>query len=364
MYHRFRDMSDTGRTRERIQQLLKRYEPSHSLELQVRSCEFQSLICLDSSFTRSILPEVNRVVALHGEPLQRMPFIKRRSDTSPSKHELQPKDLFNTICDSYLRYQHEENVNEPELLDLNFENTSQMDLFLLPVETMNGPVENGYSNVDTTTSFQSAPAFCYKDHAVTPNNIESKTIGQILSVADQSESEAFLLGLPEELSNLTNLCSNNMMHNDNNNEVRILKNNNQQQNHPMMVVKAISSQNGLNVCFECSKPSPILEPKRSDLMAKFENMHDAPIHNLAMQVAVPSFLTIQIFPPSSTFLPGISSSSRSKQGTDKQVVTQKISVVNNKLGIKNLKLKLKVTYNSNGQSQELLATVLSFPDGF
>ena len=49
---------------------------------------------------------------------------------------------------------------------------------------------------------------------------------------------------------------------------------------------------------------------------------------------------------------------------DQPLITQKLSVVNTMLGIKQLKLKVKIKYNSNGHLKELLETVASFPEGY
>lgn len=111
------------------------------------------------------------------------------------------------------------------------------------------------------------------------------------------------------------------------------------------------SHAGLSVEFECSKPEP-MNNQKSTLLAQFTNSTGGPIHGLNMQVAVPKFITLEMEPPSATTIPNGSSS-----------VTQKVTVTNSMMGTKNLVLKVKLSFSSNGQKVEHMATCSGFPAG-
>jgi len=333
MYHRWKETntSDFERVRERICHLLDRYGTSHSLELQSRSCEFVSWIRYDSRLP-PFTTEINPIQFLHGkQPLQRMSIIPRYNDTLSDGHS--PLDGNHSVKES------------ADLLDLNFDEpmiTSSADWCSSPVATANPKTE-----------------IVLDSNAI----IESHTKSPLTQSTKKKE---------KVIPNITEICPNNYLLYKNNlqviNEDARLTHAGIAKNNPTVVVTAFSNQIGLKVYFECSKPSPGKDPKRSDIMTKIENMDVFPVHNLTMQVAVPSFLMIQIFPPSSTSLPAtLSCNSGTRQGgntNDQPLITQKLSVVNTMLGIKQLKLKVKIKYNSNGHLKELLETVASFPEGY
>lgn len=114
------------------------------------------------------------------------------------------------------------------------------------------------------------------------------------------------------------------------------------------------SHQGLTIEFECTKPEPGNKAK-SMLVAKFKNMNNDPIYGLSLQVAVPKYVTMEMKPPSSTTIPPSTSAA--------SIVTQSITVVNSKLGQKNLMLKLKVGFSLNGTKVDHMATVSGFPAG-
>jgi hypothetical protein len=251
----------------------------------------------------------------------------------------------NTLSDGHNPLDGNHSIKEPtDLLDLNFDEhtTSTADWCSSLVATANPKT-----------------AILLDSNAI----IESHTKSPITQYTKMKE---------KVILNITEICPNNDLLYKNKsqviNEDARLTHAGIAENNPTVVVKAFSNQIGLKVCFECSKPSPGKEPKRSVIMTKIENMDVFPVHNLTMQVAVPSFLMIQIFPPSSTSLPAaLSCNSGTGQGgstNDQPLITQKLSVVNTMLGIKQLKLKVKITYHSNGHFKELLETVASFPEGY
>jgi AP-1 complex subunit gamma-1 len=112
---------------------------------------------------------------------------------------------------------------------------------------------------------------------------------------------------------------------------------------------------GLSIEFECLKPDA-MNKQKSTLIAHFSNSTGGPIVGLNFQVAVPKFVTMQMEPPSSTTVPATSPANG-------QRVTQKIHVTNTMLGSKNLMLKVKISFSSGGQQQEHMATCAGFPPG-
>lgn len=111
------------------------------------------------------------------------------------------------------------------------------------------------------------------------------------------------------------------------------------------------SHGGLTIDFECTKPDG-MNKKKSVLVAKFKNTSTSPLCDLSLQCAVPKYVTMEMKPPSSTTVPVGNSN-----------VTQTISVTNNKLGDKNLMLKLKFGFTLDGTKVNHMATISGFPAG-
>ena len=114
------------------------------------------------------------------------------------------------------------------------------------------------------------------------------------------------------------------------------------------------SHNGLSVEFSCTKPD-IWNKQKSTLVATFNNSTEGPIYGLNMQCAVPKYVTMEMQPPTSTTVP--------QSGGNAQTITQTINVTNTMLGTKNLMLKLKVSFSTNGNKIEHMATCSGFPAG-
>ena len=111
---------------------------------------------------------------------------------------------------------------------------------------------------------------------------------------------------------------------------------------------------GLSVDFECTKPDT-WNKQKSTLVANFTNTTDAPIYGLSMQCAVPKYVTMDMQPPTSTTIP--------QSGGNSKAITQTIVVTNSMMGSKNLMLKLKVGFTSKGTKIEHMATASGFPAG-
>jgi AP-1 complex subunit gamma-1 len=111
---------------------------------------------------------------------------------------------------------------------------------------------------------------------------------------------------------------------------------------------------GLTVEFECSKPDT-WNKQVSVLVARMQNSSGDSLYGFNLQCAVPKYVTMEIEPPTSTTIP--------VTGNNNKIVTQKIKVTNSMLGTKNLMLKLKVGFTSKGQKIEHMATCSGFPSG-
>jgi AP-1 complex subunit gamma-1 len=121
-----------------------------------------------------------------------------------------------------------------------------------------------------------------------------------------------------------------------------------------IIVPAFST-NGLTVEFECSKPESF-NKQTSLLVAKCKNSNVAALNGFNLQCAVPKYVTMEMETPSSTTIPPT-------QGSNPKLVTQQIKVTNTMLGTKNLMLKLKVSFTLNGNKVEHMATCSGFPTG-
>jgi AP-1 complex subunit gamma-1 len=115
------------------------------------------------------------------------------------------------------------------------------------------------------------------------------------------------------------------------------------------------SHGGLIVEFECTKPES-LNLQKSVLLAHFRNTTNAPINGMNLQVAVPKFVKMELEPPTSTTIPP-------SNAVNSKTVSQKVTVTNSMLETKNLVLKLKISFTSNGQTIEHMATCSGFPAG-
>ena len=124
---------------------------------------------------------------------------------------------------------------------------------------------------------------------------------------------------------------------------------------PQSVIVPAFSHGGLTVEFECSKPE-VWNKQNSQLIARCKNTATDALMGLSLQVAVPKYVIMEMEPPSSTTVP-VTGANNSK------IVTQKIKVTNTRMGEKNLVLKVKVSFTLQGQKIEHMATCSGFPSG-
>jgi len=115
------------------------------------------------------------------------------------------------------------------------------------------------------------------------------------------------------------------------------------------------THNGLTIEFECSKPDT-WNKGTSVLIARCKNTASDAMYGFNLQCAVPKYVTMEMEPPTSTTIPvtGVNNT---------KLVTQRIKVTNSMIGTKNLMLKLKVSFTLQGNKTEHMATCSGFPAG-
>ena len=124
---------------------------------------------------------------------------------------------------------------------------------------------------------------------------------------------------------------------------------------PAPVIVPAVSHSGLTIEFECTKPD-VWNKQNSLLVAKCKNANTSQLNGFNLQIAVPKYLTMEMEPASSTTIPPT-------QGSNPKLVQQKVKITNSMLGTKNLVLKLKVSFTLNGNKVEHMATCNGFPAG-
>jgi AP-1 complex subunit gamma-1 len=96
---------------------------------------------------------------------------------------------------------------------------------------------------------------------------------------------------------------------------------------------AVFDKNGFQISMEVNKPNPA-DLSVTKIVCRYSNQSPAQINNLNFQAAVPKYLKLSMFPPSSTTVPAFSAGA----------VTQEIRLENSQQGQKNIVLKLKIGY--------------------
>ena len=124
---------------------------------------------------------------------------------------------------------------------------------------------------------------------------------------------------------------------------------------PMIAVSSTPTvqafdKDGLSVEMELSKPDPV-NTALSKVLCKFSNKTASPMTELNFQAAVPKYLKLEMLPPSSNMVPPNSNGQ----------VTQEIRLTNTMQGEKNIMLKLKIGYKTQGKAVDELAQVNNFP---
>jgi len=390
---RFADKGDAAAL-EMIQKLIKKHEVSHSLELQLRACEYDALINASKGIKTTITkPSAEEdlfgvtdnggdksvsasVVNAAKEALSRMPVVdskvlqKRQEDVFGSAPMSSPRNSASAV----------EPSTGGDLLDLNDmfgggtsapapqsgsggadAPKSDMDLlsdiFAAPSTTTPAnatPYSGGYdpfsaptvppsSNGTTAAAavksspidiFGSTPAMSTPAPAPTPTPTpETSNPLDIFGAAPaqpQAATSATTLNFLGESAPAPAT------------------------NEGPVVVPAFTHE-GLTVEFECTKPE-IWNKQNSELLAKCKNANTDALYGFNLQCAVPKYVIMEMEPPTATTIP-VTGANNSK------IVTQKIKVTNSRMGEKNLVLKLKVSFTLQGKKIEHMATCSGFPAG-
>lgn len=375
---RFSDKGDTAAL-ERLQKLLKKHQKSHSLEMQLRSCEYDALLSAakgvrpppkpaaqDDLFgvTESAgTPVGETVISAAKEALSRMPvadikLIKKRQEdefakslgpgTSSSKTESAGApaaggDLLDIFASDPVPVQNGNSAAPAEQSDMDL----LADIFATAAVTAApAPAAGGYDPFGGMPAVQAGPAptnpldiFGAPPPAAVPT-----------PAASPPSNPLDIFGAPPAQSSSPSMATSAF-------------------GTPLaspfgaMDGGAVASSalvvpgfmhNHLTVEFECTKPDS-MNKSVSILMARCINSGPDTMNGFNLQCAVPKYVTMEMEPPSSTTIP--------ITGGMSKPVTQKIKVTNSMLGAKNLMLKLKVSFTLQGVKTEHMATCSGFPAG-
>jgi len=384
---RFSDKGDAAAL-EMIHKLIKKHDMSHSLELQLRACEYDSLINACKGIKTKITKPAGEedlfgmadgggngsvstsVINAAKEALSRMPVVdlkvlqKKQQDAFGSA----PMPSENAaVADAPA-------AGGGDLLDLN-------DMFgggaPAPAQNGSGGAEAPKSDMDLLTDIFAAtptPAVAPSGSGgYDPFSAPAPQSNSVLPAAASNPLDIF--GAPPAMSTTTPMPTPQVS-----NPLDVFGSQPLQSQPaapietpdvfgsnpaPMMnpaantgpqsvVIPAFSHQ-GLTVEFECSKPE-VWNKQNSQLVARCNNAAPDALYGFNLQCAVPKYVIMEMEPPSSTTVP-ITGPNTSK------IVTQKIKVTNTRLGEKNLVLKIKVSFTLQGQKIEHMVTCSGFPSG-
>lgn len=382
---RFVDTGDSAAL-QLLQKLIKKYEGSYSLELQLRSCEYHALVNATKGIKVAVAKPSNEpdlfgvaengggedgvsasVVNASKEALSRMPVVdlkvlaKRREESFHSAPIFSEKSAGTSAP-----------APGGDLLDLNdmfggapatepvqngvgsSAGATKSDLDLLAdIFTASASVAGAVPSIGGAYDPFSAPA-SQVGAAVNPLDLfGAPPVTTTVGSATPGSNPLHVFGAPpaQQLSAPFSISTPSMT-----------------PTTPMMmgvapapvaisesvVVPGIKHE-GLTIVFECTKPD-VWNKQASLLIAKCNNSSPDAMYGFNLQCAVPKYVTMEMEPPSSTTIPvtGVNNST---------IVTQKIKVTNSQLGTKNLMLKLKLTFTLQGRKVEHMATCSGFPAG-
>lgn len=386
---RFSDKGDANAL-EMIQKLIKKHDMSHSLELQLRACEYDSLINACKGIKTSISKPSGEedlfgvtggadngsvsasVIQAAKEALSRMPVVdlkvlqKKQSDTFGSAPMTRNADVVNNPAGD----------GGGDLLDLN-------DMFGTPAPTQNGSSGTGApkSDMDLLTDIfaaQPAPAAAssaaggggYDPFSAPVPQSNSVPAGpanplDIFGAAPampaaaptlQASNPLDVFGAPPAISQPASSSDMNDLFGSTPASTGSAQTMNPAVNSgPQSVVVPAFNHEGLTIEFECLKPE-VWNKQNSVLIAKCKNAAPDALYGFNLQCAVPKYIIMEMEPPSATTVPVTGANNST-------IVTQKVKVTNTRLGEKNLVLKLKVSFTLQGKKVEHMATCSGFPSG-
>jgi AP-1 complex subunit gamma-1 len=373
---RFRDKGDAAAL-QKLHSLIKKHEGSHSLELQLRACEYDALLNAAQGISKA--PRTNSddifgvengapppvtaaVVQAAKEALARMPMVDLKV-----LEKKQAKENFGSDGDSFSTPSAttKAKTSGGDLLDFDM---------LGGLET-SAPQQNGgafdskptqgdagKSDMDLLSEIFAAqpsapvagpgfdlfaaPAAVVQPVVVNPLDLFGATPAPAPPSLAQS-NPMDLFGVPAMQQQQPQSAPNLFGGMPTNPPAPMAP-------QPSGLIVPGPNHQGISIEFECTKPDQ-WNKQKSTLLAKFTNHTDAPIVGLSLQVAVPKYVTLEMQPPTSTTVP--------PSGNMNKQVTQTINVTNSMMGQKNLMLKLKLGFTSKGTKTDHMATQSGFPAG-
>lgn len=381
---RFADKGDAGAL-DRLQKLIKKNQTSYSLEMQLRSCEYDALL----SATRGIRPPTkapaqddlfgvsdaggvplcDTIISAAKDALSRMPVVdekilqKRQDDSFPASFasatrgpkvaaapvaaQAQGGDLLDIFASdpTPIPSQNGASSGGVEKSDLDL----LSDIFAASASTASAPVASavydpfgGMPAIQPTATpsnpldiFGASPSL-----AMPPMHSNPLDIFGTVSIQQTMPAMSAPAPLaPQPILGETVTSGGALAGSVN----------------PAPLIVPGFTHNGLTIEFECTKPDA-WNKGTSLLVAKCKNSAPDAIYGFNLQCAVPKYVTMEMEPPSSTTIPVTG-------GNNSKPVTQKIKVTNSMLGTKNLMLKLKVSFTLQGNKTEHMATCAGFPAG-
>jgi len=360
---RFADIADSE-TMEKLKQLVTKYQGSASLELQLRSCEFGTLVKAakgDVGNGGSMLDlggnDTSVISSAAKEALARMPAVDPSVMQRKKKFGAENAFAGETMKDMTINTTTaptKTKTTEPNLLDLE-------DIFGGGNEPSKPPAptedkQNGAKVVEVAAAAPPPPSsdldlladiFSAPTPSVPATTPAPAAPGyDPFTSLNQPETtlttaDLFAPSAPVAVAPKTGISS--------------MLSTPAQKPTPEIASVFAFSKDGLEIVFECSKPE-INDPRKSELVAKFKNTSDDAIYGVNLQCAVPKFVSMEMLPPTSTTIP-ISGVIGAKE------VTQTVKVNNSMLGTKNLMIKLKISFTLKGEKKEHMVTCNAFPAG-
>ncbi len=378
---RFADKGDMAAL-DRLQKLIKKNQASHSLEMQLRSCEYDALLSAakgikpapkapaqDDLFgvaDAGNTPVSETVISAAKEALSRMPIVdvkvlqKRQEDAFSSSLSSAPRTTASSAP-----------VPAPggDLLDIFASDPT-------PAPAQNGTPAGGVdkSDLDLLSDIFAASASTVApvsmtgggydpfggmpaiQPATTPSNPLDIFGAPALAAPPVPNNPLDIFGVPPAMQSLPVIGSPAPIAQQVNVGGPMASSNPLSgSTGPSPLIVPGFTHNGLTVEFECTKPD-MWNKGTSILIARCKNSAPDALYGFNLQCAVPKYVTMEMEPPSSTTIPVTG-------GMNTKLVTQKIKVTNSMLGTKNLMLKLKVSFTLQGSKTEYMATCSGFPAG-
>ena len=386
---RFSDKGDPA-VLESIQKIIKKHDVSHSLELQLRACEYDSLINACKGIKTKISKPSGEedlfamndgggsdsvsasVINAAKEALSRMPVVdlkvlqKKQQDpfgsaTMPSENAAAAEAPAATGGDLLdLNDMFGGGASAPAQNGTGGAAAPKSDMDLLsdifaaqptPTPSAAPSVGGGYDPFSAPVPQSNPPAaasnpldvFGAPPAAATPAQVPTPQVSNPLDIFGAQPMQP----QPAASTTVPDVFGSN--------PAPVAAMNPAASTGPQSVIVPAFSHEGLTVEFECSKPE-IWNKQNSQLIARCKNAAPDALYGFSLQCAVPKYVTMEMEPPSSTTVP-VTGANNSK------IVTQKIKVTNTRMGEKNLVLKLKVSFTLQGKKIEHMTTCSGFPSG-